>query len=526
MIKNKQHKFSKIKKLLIKNADAIQKLATVHHTKLIGSDPLPDKQFDKYSKAHIKIVKAIANNLGDFQKGTTVFKKLGEKLAKEAVKDELTIEEAVDGTIFLKQAIWKKLEGEGMLEELSAQDLYEFSQIIGNYCDVLASKTAFTYHNYHTEEIVKSAERFRALTVKSTDAIALVTPKGKVTFASSTTYDLMGYTPEEFKKLTNPFELVPPDDRKFVTKLFEKLLKRPGSTENAEYRILHKSGKHIWIESAMTNLLNDPNVKAVVINYRDITGRKKLETQKDDFIRIATHELKTPVTSIKGYTQVLLSWFGKEKNVKAVEMLTKMDIQLQKLTSLIADLLDVSQVDGGKLKFHEGFFDFNELITEIIGEMQLTTEKHHITKHLTATKVVDGDRDRIGQVITNFLSNAIKYSPQDAKIVVTSSGDKKNIKLCVQDFGRGIPKEKQTKVFDRFFRVGGAGDAFAGLGLGLYISSEIVKRHGGRIWVESKKGKPALNAKQRIAGGGSTFCFELPIKHDAKRKRQLNSLVQ
>jgi len=514
MIKNKQHKFSKIKKLLKENANAIQKLATLHHAKLIGSDPLPDKQFDKYSKAHIQIVKAIANNLDDFEKGITVFKKLGEELAKEAVGDKLTIEEAVDGTIFLKQAIWKKLEETGMLKELSAQDLYEFSQIIGNYCDVLASKTAFTFHNYHTAELTKAAERFRALTVKSTDAIALVTPTGKVIFASPTTESLMGYTPEEFKKLNNPFELAPPDDRKFVTKLFEKLLKKPGSTENAEYRILHKSGKHIWIESAMTNLINDPNVKAVVINYRDITGRKKLETQKDDFISIATHELKTPVTSIKGYTQVLLSRFGKEKNIKAVEMLSKMDLQLQKLTSLIGDLLDVSQVDGGKLKFHEGYFDFNELVTEITQEMQLTTEKHHLIKQLTDTKIVDGDRDRIGQVITNFLSNAIKYSPHDAKIIVTTTVDRKNIILCVQDFGIGIPKEKQAKVFDRFFRVGGAGDAFAGLGLGLYISREIVKRHGGRIWVESKKNK------------GSTFCFELPIKHDANRKKQLNTLVQ
>src|SRR5476651_1206250 len=169
----------------------------------------------------------------------------------------------------------------------------------------------------------KSEARFRALIEKSTDAIALVTKKGKVVYASPATKGLMGYTPEEFKKLTNPFELAPPDDRKVVTKLFEKLLKNPGSTENAVYRVLHKNGKHIWIESAMTNLLNDPNVKAIVINYRDITERKLLETQKEDFISIATHERKTPVTSIKAYAQVLQSRFEKEGNPKAVEMLSK-----------------------------------------------------------------------------------------------------------------------------------------------------------------------------------------------------------
>lgn len=361
---------------------------------------------------------------------------------------------------------------------------------------------------------VKSEEHFRALIEKSTDAIALVTVKGKVIYASPATERLMGYTSEEFKKLTNPFELVPPDDRKFVTKLFEKLLRNQGSTENAVYRVLHKNGRQIWIESAMTNLLDDPNVKAIVINYRDVTERKNLETQKIDFISIATHELKTPVTSIKGYAQVMQSRFKKEGNIKAVEMLSKMDAQLKKLTVLIGDLLDVTQVDGGKLQFHVGFFDFNELVSDITNEMELTTTKHYITKKITATKVINGDRDRIGQVITNLISNAIKYSPHNEKIVIATSVNKTSVTLCVQDFGIGISKEKQAKIFERFFRAGDSDDTFGGLGLGLFISSEIIKRHGGKIWVESTKGK------------GSSFCFTLPIKHSTRLNQQTNTLVE
>ncbi len=359
-----------------------------------------------------------------------------------------------------------------------------------------------------------SDERFRALIEKSADAIALVTSKGKVTYASPATLGLMGYTPEEFKKLTNPFDLAPPDDRKFVTKLFQKLLKEPGSTEHAVYRVLHKNGKHIWIESAMTNLLNDPNVGAIVINYRDISERKLLETQRNDFISIATHELKTPVTSIKAYAQVLQSRFQREGNTSAVEMLAKMDIQLKKLTGLIGDLLDVTRMDGGKLQFHEGSFDFNVLAMEIIDEMQLTTTKHCITKKLTVTNIVDGDRDRIGQVITNLLSNAIKYSPHNENIIVSTSVDKKEITLSVQDFGIGIAKAHLDKVFERFFRVGDAEDTYAGLGLGLFISSEIVKRHGGRIWAEST-GK-----------NGSTFAFTLPIQRSTTVRRKTNSLLE
>jgi signal transduction histidine kinase len=191
-----------------------------------------------------------------------------------------------------------------------------------------------------------------------------------------------------------------------------------------------------------------------------------------------------------------------------------MDAQLKKLTVLIGDLLDVTQVDGGKLQFHVGFFNFNELVTEIVNEMKLTTTKHHITANIAATKVINGDRDRIGQVITNLISNAIKYSPHDEKIIITTSVDKTNVFLCIQDFGIGISKEKQGKVFNRFFRAGDADNTFAGLGLGLFISSEIVKRHGGRIWVESIKNK------------GSTFCFTLPIKHDTTLHQQTNTLME
>jgi PAS domain S-box-containing protein len=362
---------------------------------------------------------------------------------------------------------------------------------------------------------VKNEMLFRALIENSTDAVALVNPKGKVLYSSPSTESVMGFTQEEFQKLSNPFELVPPDDRKFVTKLFEELLKKPGSSTHAIYRIQHKNNKLIWIESTMTNLINDANVSAIVINYRDVTERKDHERQKEEFIGIVSHELKTPVTSIKGYAQVLQSRLSKEGNAKAVEFLQKMDAQLNKLTSLIGDLLDSTKLEGGRLQFHEGFYDFNELVFDIVDEMQQTTIMHTLITNLAPTKTINGDRDRIGQVITNFISNAIKYSPHSKEIIVTSIVDKNTVTLSVQDFGHGITKEKQGKVFDRFFRVSGKNqDTFAGLGLGLYIAAEIVKRHGGRIWVKSKENV------------GSTFYFMLPIKKSGKTMQQTNTLVE
>jgi PAS domain S-box-containing protein len=234
---------------------------------------------------------------------------------------------------------------------------------------------------------------------------------------------------------------------------------------------------------------------------KEILQRKKLETQREDFIGIASHELKTPVTSIKAYTQVLQSRLMREGNVELADHLGKMDGQLDKLTGLIGDLLDSTKIEAGKLQFHEGYYDFNELVLEIVDEIQRTTQRHTIQTQLTKTKIMYGDRDRIGQTITNLLTNAIKYSPNADRIIITSVTTAKAITLRIQDFGIGISKEKRDKVFERFYRVEEREhqETYAGLGLGLYISAEIIRRHGGDIWVESEE-------KQ-----GSTVCFTLPI---------------
>lgn len=349
-------------------------------------------------------------------------------------------------------------------------------------------------------------KRFRALIEKSADAIALVNLAGKVLYASPSTKSVIGYTPDEFQKQTNPFALVPPDERETVTKLFEKILKKPGSSEHAVYRIKHKNGSLIWIESVMTNLITDPNVKAVVINYRDVSARMELEAQKDDFIGIASHELKTPVTSIKAYTQILQKRFEKYGDETAIQNLAKMSLQINKLNTLIGDLLDVTKIETGKIVFNEVMFDFDDLMKETLEDVQLTSDKHNIKLSGALKMQVYADRERIGLVLVNLLTNAIKYSPRAKEVIVHLSKDKSSVFVSVQDFGIGIPEESLHTVFDRFFRVKTPkGDTFPGLGLGLYISAEIIKRHEGKMWIKSKVGK------------GSIFYFSIPIKRKNKK---------
>jgi PAS domain S-box-containing protein len=231
----------------------------------------------------------------------------------------------------------------------------------------------------------------------------------------------------------------------------------------------------------------------------DITEQKLIQQQKDEFIGIASHELKTPVTSIKAYTQVLEKMLLKKGDIKEAAMITRMDAQINRLTSLIGDLLDVTKINSGKLQFNDREFDFVPMVQELVEDLQRTTEKHTLLEKHADIGVVYGDKERIGQVIANLITNAIKYSPQSDKINITTSINDNEVHLCVQDFGIGISKDKLDKVFEQFYRVSGdMQHTFPGLGLGLYISSEIIKREGGKIWVTSSVGE------------GSTFCFSLP----------------
>jgi PAS domain S-box-containing protein len=285
-----------------------------------------------------------------------------------------------------------------------------------------------------------------------------------------------------------------------------------GMPYECEYRLRRYDGKYRWFLSRALPLRNE---SGTIIKWfgtcTDIHEQKLLEFEKDNFFGIASHELKTPVTSIKAYTQVLENMLLHKGFNKEAGMVSKMDAQINRLTNLIRDLLDVTRINAGKMEFNYSYFNLNQLIGEIIEEIQRTTNKHHIILNLSALPEIYSDRDRIGQVVTNLLTNAIKYSPNADEVIVNTQLKNNEVFLCVEDFGVGISSENQEKVFDRFFRVkNGKKHTFPGLGLGLYISAEIIKREGGRIWIEKS-----------AEDEGSTFCVSLPLK---KPKEEINPL--
>lgn len=232
---------------------------------------------------------------------------------------------------------------------------------------------------------------------------------------------------------------------------------------------------------------------------------KNLMHKKDEFMSIASHELKTPITTIKGSLQLALRATKKDAPISNIFMLLdKANKQTVKLTALVDDLLDVTKIQAGKLQFTISSFSVNELIEECVDEIQPNLDRHQISVHTPKDVVIQADRHRIEQVIINFLSNAIKYSPDGNEVIINTEVGAGYVKISVKDFGIGIPEAKKAYVFDRFFRVQEASLKFSGLGLGLYISSEIIQRHNGEIGLFSEENK------------GSEFWFKLPINHHPK----------
>lgn len=226
----------------------------------------------------------------------------------------------------------------------------------------------------------------------------------------------------------------------------------------------------------------------------------ELVHRRDEFFSMTSHELKTPITSLKAYTQLLLMDVSEKDINLRTEMLEKMDHQINKLVILINDLLDTSRLQYDQIHYYKLPLKLNKLVSEIISDIQLSNKGHQIIFQKNINVTVNADHYRLGQVVSNLLLNAAKYAPDNKEIIVRL--DKKDDKvICsVKDFGCGIKQSEHEKIFERFYRVSGGNlHTYPGLGLGLFISKQIIEKHNGRLWLESEPGK------------GSTFYFELPV---------------
>ncbi len=351
-------------------------------------------------------------------------------------------------------------------------------------------------------KIRESEQKYRFLADAIPQIVWIGESDGRLTYFNQATMDYSGKDYNTFLEGNGWIDIVHPDERIENTRLWMKSVKNK-TPFSFEHRFRNKNEEYRWFLSRAAPQLDEfGNVTKWVGTSTDIDDMKKQDEHKNNFIKIANHELKTPVTTIKGYVQLLKKMRGGSDDKFLVNSLNTIENQINKLNHLMGELLDISRIESGKLPLHKGDFSLLKLVTETIEDIKAADQSHHINFELSDAKDIEvfADKDRITQVLNNLLTNAIKYSPNAKEVNVKLYVDGKCAVVSVEDFGIGMDELELTKIFDRFYRVSGEDEVtFPGFGIGLFIVKDIVDRHEGKIWVESEKQK------------GSKFYFALPL---------------
>ena len=353
-----------------------------------------------------------------------------------------------------------------------------------------------------TEEILgkkmqqQSAERFRVLAEALPQKMNTTDAEGNIDYMNQLWYD---YTHMSFEQLKDWGwdKIMHPDELESSTIKWIHSLKT-GEEFNCEQRFLRHDGVFHWHLTRIVPYRNsDGKIIAWIATHTDIDEQKTKEQQKDEFIGIASHEMKTPLTTAKAYLQLLeMTVEGDEASALYAK---KASDAVGRLHDLITELLDASKIENGRLNYNISTFDFSEMIKNTIEDIGHSFPKHQIIKSGLITRIFEGDENRLQQVIINLLTNAIKYAPKSFEILVNVLEEEHQLTVSVTDKGIGMSKQHLDKVFDRYYRIEENAIQFQGLGIGLYISYDIILRHEGKMWVESKLGE------------GSTFYFTLPF---------------
>lgn len=271
------------------------------------------------------------------------------------------------------------------------------------------------------------------------------------------------------------------------------------ATSRFEVLCLTKKGINFWGDFCVDRI-DDPsnNLGLFIVIFQDITDKKKREEEKDEYIGVASHELRTPVTSLLLYAELLKDYIGSQMNKDAGKIFNDMKGQIKRILNLTEDLLVMNEIERRKLTLNKNTFNINTFIKKIINNFKTTTISHNLKFNSEVKGLVFGDENRLTQVLINIIGNAIKYSPISSEVIISVKPKGQKVIISVQDFGRGIGIKEKANIFKRYFRSYSLDKGnLPGLGLGLYISKEIIANHNEKIWVKSKKGV------------GSTFYFSL-----------------
>ncbi|MES2111708.1 MAG: CHASE3 domain-containing protein [Bacteroidota bacterium] len=339
-----------------------------------------------------------------------------------------------------------------------------------------------------------------AIVESSDDAIIGKNLEGIVTSWNRGAQQIFGYTEAEMTG-QSILKLIP-EDLQHEEPIILQQLRNGQKIDHYETIRRTAEGKLINVSLTISPIHNkEGHVTGVSKIARDITEQKQNEERKNDFIGMASHELKTPLTSLTALVQVLQKKLQNSTDPFIPQALGKVNLQTKKMSSLITGFLNISRLESGRLEVVKQPFDLAELINEELDEIKLTVNSHTFTFNPATAITVAADRDKISSVVSNLLSNAVKYSPRGKLVNVSCILQNGEVQVSVTDEGMGIRAQDLPRIFDRYYRSDSEHIRhISGFGVGLYLSAEIIRRHDGRIWVESEKGK------------GSTFYFTLPVR--------------
>ena len=346
-----------------------------------------------------------------------------------------------------------------------------------------------------------SAKFFRTLAEHMPQMVWTLTEDGEINYINETLRTYLDFKGSEFSNI-DLYECIHKDDLAMVEKAWEEA-KRSHSEYTLQYRFYDSKKNYHWHLVRFAPLKNSiGDLEVWVCTATDIHEQKNIEEKKDEFMGIASHELKTPLTTAKAYMELLKESFDDNTHLDletAKTYTNKAFKGMQKISALVNDLLDVTKVQTGNLTFKKENLDFDSLVGTLMEEACSLIDSHEIVfKGGKTHAIVHVGKEKLIQVMNNLITNAVKYSSAGEKIVVETAEEEESVSFAVTDFGDGIPPQYQSKIFERFYRVQEKSDFASGLGIGLYISKQIVEAHNGTINVESKEGE------------GSTFIIKIP----------------
>lgn len=480
---------------------------------LFESNPHPMWVFDLETLAFLAVNEAAVRRYG-YRREEFLSMTLREIRPREEIPALIKELSGIQSGI-TRVGVWRHLKKDGSVIEVEITgDLISFS---GRRAGLVVA-TDVTKRSHAEAALRESERRFRALIENSSDAIALLNSNGKIFYASPSTLRIFGYAPQELIGKT-PLGLIHPGDRERAKRLFSDLMKRPEEGATTELRFQHRDGSWRWVEGIGTNLLHDPSVRAIVINYRDITDRKETEAvlqeknlrieeasrARNRFFSYMSHELKTPVNSIVGFVQLLRNGIYGALTPEQLEAAARIHNNARELVHLINNILDLAKLESGKMDLQPAEVNVRELVERVLMNFEPLLKE----KRLALEKEIDPDFPehlltdpmQVRSILTNLLSNAVKFTERGS-VRLRLGAERGGIVLEVSDTGMGIEPIHLGRIFEEYEQRGVAREAgeryLGGTGLGLAIVKRMVDVLGGRIEVASRPNQ------------GTTFTVFLP----------------